>query len=94
MTTGGLSPDAALLFNTPGDLLGAKTEGDRASANKAVSLILEHGNIFGKEEETVAYDCEVLRRFEAISDPEQRSAFYNRNRDEVHRAFEARKNNP
>jgi hypothetical protein len=77
-----------------GDLLAAKTEGDRTSANKAVSLILEHGNIFGKAEETGAYDDEVLMRFEAISDPEQRTAFFNKNRDEIHRAFEARKNNP
>ena len=94
LATGGLCPDATLLFNTLGDLLGAKTEGDRASANKAVNLILEHGNIFGKEEDTGAYDDEALRRFESLSDSEQRSAFYNKNRDAIHRAFEARKNNP
>ena len=29
-----------------------------------------------------------------ISDPEERSAFFKKNRDEIHRAFEARKNNP
>jgi hypothetical protein len=93
MSTGSLSPDAELLFNTLGDLLGAKTEGDRASANKAVDLILEHGNILGKEEETGACDDEALRRFENLSDPEERSAFFNQNRDEILRGFDARKNN-
>jgi hypothetical protein len=44
--TGGLSTDAELLFNTLGDVLEAKTEGDRASAQRAVGLILQHGNAF------------------------------------------------
>jgi hypothetical protein len=59
--TGGLSTDAELLFNNLGDLLEAKTEGDRAAANKAVNLILEHGNVFGNKEEKTDVDARILR---------------------------------
>jgi hypothetical protein len=55
--------------------------------------VLAHGNFDPKEEETVAVDDEVLKRFEALTDPEQRTAFYNKHRDEIQRGFEARKNN-
>ena len=47
LATGDLSPDATLLFNTLGDLLEAKTACDRAAGRKAVSLILDHGDVFG-----------------------------------------------
>lgn len=94
LATGDLSPDATLLFNTLGDLLEAKTDNDRAAGRKAVSLILDHGDVFGdKNDGAVTGDDELLRRFEMISDPEERSAFYNQNRAEIHRGFEARKNN-
>jgi hypothetical protein len=60
----------------------------------SVSLILDHGNIFGKEDETGACDDEVLRCFEAISDPEEQSRFYAKHKKELMAASEARKNNP
>ena len=91
--TGGLSTDATLLFNTLGDLLEAKTEGDRASAQRAVGLILEHGKVFGKNDETGGADDRILTQFEAISDPAEQNRFYNEHRDEIHRGLEARKNN-
>ena len=37
---------------------------------------------------------EILSQLDRISDPEQSTAFHNKNRDEIHRAFEARKSNP
>jgi hypothetical protein len=91
--TGTLSRDGMLLFNTLGDLLEAKTDADRASGNRAAALILEHGDIFGdKEAKTGACDDEALRRFESISDPEERSAFYSKHRDEIQRGYDSRKN--
>jgi hypothetical protein len=36
---------------------------------------------------------EILNQLERISDPEESTAFYNKNRDEIHRGFEARQNN-
>jgi hypothetical protein len=49
MGTGGLNSDGQLLFHTLSDLLGAKTEGDRASAERAVNLILVHGDVFRRQ---------------------------------------------
>jgi hypothetical protein len=92
-TGGGLSPDATLLFDTLGDFLAAKSEGDRASASKAVNLILAHGNVFAKGEAGTA-DDEIARQFEAMEDGESRTAFYNKHSAEIQRAFDARKNNP
>jgi hypothetical protein len=92
IATGRTNPDCNLLFDSLGDYLEAKSESDRVAAQKAVNLCLEHGNLGDKNDETGAGD-EVLRRFESIEDPEQRSAFFKKHRDEIHRAFEARKNN-
>ena len=39
-------------------------------------------------------DPEILSQLDRISDPEEQSPFYSKHRDEIHRAFEARKNNP
>ena len=39
-------------------------------------------------------DPEILSQLDRISDPEEQSRFYSKHRDEIHRAFEARKNNP
>jgi hypothetical protein len=96
MATGGLSPDAALLFNELGDFLAAKSESDRAAATKAIGLILDHGNVFGDKQEEKADDIDdrILAQFESIADEQQRTAFYQKHRDEIHRGFEARKNNP
>jgi hypothetical protein len=88
---GRTSPDSRLLFDSLGDYLEAKSESDRKAAHKAINLCLEHGNLDPKEEETVTVDDDVLRRFAAISDPERRTAFYNKNSAEILRGFEARK---
>ena len=39
-------------------------------------------------------DPEILSQLDRISDPEEQSPFYSKHHDEIHRAFEARKNNP
>jgi hypothetical protein len=94
LATGGLGPTPGLLFNELSDFLAAKTEGDRDSAERAVNLILAHGNVFGdKEQTTDDINDRVLTQFEAITDPEECSRFYAKNRDEIQRGFEARKNN-
>jgi chromosome segregation ATPase len=94
MGTGGLNSDAQLLFHTLGDLLQAKSESDRASAERTVNLILEHGDVFGdKQDKAATADDEIARQFEAISDPEQRTAFYNKHSAEIQRGFDARKSN-
>lgn len=92
IATGQTNPDCRLLYDSLGDYLEAKSESDRGSAQKAVNLCLQHGNFDSTEGESVA-DDEVLRRFEAISDPEDRSRFYSKQQKEILAAFEARKNN-
>jgi hypothetical protein len=93
MSTGGLNSDAQLLFNTLSDLLQAKTARDRASSERAVNLIILHGDPFGdKAKMTATADDEIARQFEAITDEQERTTFYNKHRDEIHRGLEARKN--
>jgi hypothetical protein len=94
MGTGGLNSDGQLLFNTLSDLLGAKTEGDRASAERAVNLILLHGDVFGdKQKATETEDDRIIAEFEAITDPEEQSRFYAKHKNEIMAATEARKSN-
>ena len=79
LATGGLGPTPGLLFNELSDFLAAKTEGDRDSAERAVNLILAHGNVFGdKEQTTDDINDRVLTQFEAITDPEECSRFYSK----------------
>jgi hypothetical protein len=80
MATGGLNSDGQLLFHTLGDLLQAKSESDRASAERTVNLILVHGDVFGdKAKITETEDDRILTQFEAITDPGERSRFYSKN---------------
>lgn len=88
---GAASPDAKLLFDSLGDYLGARSDSDRKAASKAVRLCFEHGN-FGKSDDS-SPDDEILSRFEAISDPEEASAFYNKNKQAILAGYEARKRN-
>jgi hypothetical protein len=92
IATGGLSPDATLLYDTLGDFLASKSDSDRASAQRAVNLILDHGNLGPKDDEAGPDDA-ILRQFEEIEDPERRSAFFRKHRDAIQRAFDARQNN-
>ena len=89
VATGGLSSDATLLFNTLGDFLEAKSDGDRVSAQKAVDLILQHGNL-GDRNDEAGPDDRILAEFESISDPEERSRFYQRHRAELMKAHDVR----
>jgi hypothetical protein len=90
-----LGPDGQLLFHTLSDFLQAKSESDRAAAERTVNLILAHGDVFGdKAKMTETADDEIARQFEAMEDGEQRSAFFKKHRDEILRGFESRKNNP
>jgi len=93
MGTGGLNSDGQLLFHTLGDLLQAKSESDRASAERTVNLILEHGDVFGdKQKATANADDEIVRQFEAL-DGEAQTTFYNKHSAAIQRGYDARKNN-
>jgi hypothetical protein len=63
-------------------------------AHKAVNLCLAHGNFDAPGHPSVADDIDdrILSQFEAISDPQERTAFYNKHRDQIHRGLVARKN--
>jgi hypothetical protein len=89
--TGQTTPDCQLLYDTLGDYLEAKTDGDRKAAHRAVDLIFAHGNLGDKRGETGGED-RIIAEFEAITDPERRTAFYNRHSTEIQRGFDARKN--
>lgn len=91
VATGGLSSDATLLFNTLGDFLNASSDSDRKAAGRAVSLILEHGNLEGAKAGTDSADDEILRRFEAIRDDGERTSFYQKFKGEILAGYEARK---
>jgi hypothetical protein len=80
IANGGLNPDASLLFDSLGDVLDAKSDSDRQSAEKAVFLTLEHGRFAAK----------LLARFESIRDPELASAFYRKHQTAIQSAFSAR----
>ena len=82
IASGGLNPDAALLFGSLTDFLGAKDEGDRQAAEKAAFLCLEHGS-FGR----TSNEPSILAEFEAITDPEQRSRFHRKHRTEILKAL-------
>ncbi len=86
---GAASPDVALLFDSLGDYLDARSDSDRKAASKAVSLCLKHGN-FGEDDDSDAGD-EILTQFEAISDPEEASAFHKKHRAAILVGYESRK---
>jgi hypothetical protein len=46
------------------------------------------------EKKSSSSDPEILSQFEAISDPEEATAFYNKHQTEILAGFEARKYNP
>jgi chromosome segregation ATPase len=94
MGTGGLNSDGQLLFHTLGDFLQAKNESDRASAERAVNLILVHGDVFGdKAKTTETEDDRIIAEFEAITDPAEQNRFYAKHSAEIKAALGARKNN-
>jgi len=90
-STGQTTPDCQLLYDTLGDYLEAKSDGDRKAAHRAVDLIFAHGNLGDKRAETRAED-RIIAEFEAITDPERRTAFYNKHSTEIQRGYDARKN--
>jgi hypothetical protein len=80
ITNGGVSKDCELLFGSLGDFLGAKTDSDRRSAEKAINLCLEHGSL-GKEAEPADDENQrILNRFNQMPDGEERTAFFLKHR--------------
>jgi hypothetical protein len=49
---------------------------------------------FGPNGKTETEDDRILTQFKKTTDPEEQSHFYKRHLNEIHRGFEARKNNP
>jgi hypothetical protein len=95
IATGSATADTKLLFDSLADYLDAKSESDRNAAHKTVNLIIAHGNPFNdKAKENDDIDDRVVAQLESISDEAQRTAFYQKHRDAIHRGLEARKNNP
>jgi hypothetical protein len=91
IATGQSTPDCQLLFDTLGDYLEAKTDGDRKAAHRAVDLIFQHGNLGDKRSETAAGD-RILAQLDEIRDPEEQSRIYAQHRDEIHQAFDRKPN--
>ena len=72
---GGLSAELQLLHGCLADYLNAKSDADRASANRSIRLCWEHSTlpkvVGGQKPDTV-----ILDEFESIQDPEFASAYY------------------
>jgi hypothetical protein len=67
----------------------ARSDPDRKAEHKAVNLCLQHGNLGDKDDEAGAEDA-ILRQFEALTDPDERSRFYQRHRAELMKAHDVR----
>jgi hypothetical protein len=93
ISTGGLTPDLQLLYDILGDVLSAKDDGDREAAERSVFLCLEHGR-FGQEAVQTDDDERILAKFESMPDGEERTCFYNRNRDQIHAGLARRQERP
>jgi hypothetical protein len=88
------TPDCQLLHDSIGDYLEASSPGDRKAAERSISLIFEHGDLGDKDRKAAREDDRILKEFEAISNPESRSAFYSQHKAQIMAAYDARKNNP
>jgi hypothetical protein len=92
IATGQTNPDCRLLYDSLGDYLDAKTDGDRRAAHRAIDLIFQHGNLGDRRDKVAGADEEITRQFESMEAGESRSAFYNEHVDAIRRAYDARKN--
>jgi hypothetical protein len=86
---GRTNPDCKLVFDSLGDYLEAKSDSDRQAAQRAVNLIFDHGDLGDRNDETGTDDA-ILRQFAALTDPGERSRFYQRHRAELIKAHDVR----
>lgn len=91
IANGGVSAELQLLHGCLADYLNAKSDADRASANRSIKLCWEHSTLpkVGGGEKP---DTAILDEYEDISDPEDASFYYRQHKDVILAQQQARIN--
>ena len=88
IANGGVSPELQLLHGCLSDYLDAKSDADRASAKRSISLCWTHSTLpqVGAKAATP-----ILDEYESISDPEDASAYYRQHKNVINAQLDARR---
>jgi hypothetical protein len=89
--TGALGAEWSFALSVCRDFRESTTHENRSGNFALLTKILGSVQVPSKDE--TGADDGILTQFESISDPEERSSFYNKHHDEIQRGFDARKNN-
>ena len=87
IANGGVSPELQLLHGCLADYLGAKTDADKKAAKRSIDLCWTHSTLpkVGQKVDTA-----TLAELEAITDPEDATAFYRTHEATIKAQYQAR----